>query len=140
MFENSAGKLKSILTAVFWIGQVVSTVFAFGLMEDTDNLSLLLIPIVFVVSWLSSLFIMAILEAMEKIYQINNMLENIEKDADCLYENVLIITKVTERKNSDLLDENNHNGSIPKKMKKAEAYHNKQYMSEVDSNEIDIDL
>lgn len=140
MFENAAGKLKSILNVFFWIIQFFSVIISCLYAERTNGVSLLIIPIVFAVSWISSLFVMAVLEAMENIYRINKKLKNIEEDADCLHENVLIITKVIERKNPDLLDENRHNERMLRKKEKAYPVQKKQYPSEVDNNEIDIHL
>lgn len=139
MFENSAGKLKSILSVLFWLTQIGAVIVACVLAEDNNWLSMLIIPIVFFVSWFSSLFVMAILEAMENIYNINEKLKKSEKYIDCIHENLLTVTKVVERKYPDLLDKPNCENA-PKKLKKANTFPRRERQVVFKDGENDIYL
>ena len=139
MFENAAGKLKELFVFFFWIIQIAVVIICCIYADDTNGLSLIIAPIVFIINWLGSLFVMAVLEAMENIYNINEKLKKSEKYMDCIHENLLTVAKVVERKYPDLLDKPNCENA-PKKLKKANTFPRRERQVVFKDGENDIYL
>jgi len=74
MFRNAGAKIKVLALIMFWITLIGGTILGFALMEDSEGLSLLLIPGAFLVGWLANLTLYAFGELCENVYEINNKL------------------------------------------------------------------
>ncbi len=80
MFENIGGKIKGTAKVFFWIGVISSIVVGIVFVGDTSGLSLLLILVGGLASWLSVLIIYGFGEIIEKLCEIERNTRGEKKD------------------------------------------------------------
>ena len=70
MYDNIGKKIKDLATAAFIFGTIIAVIFGLILANDTDGLSILLIIVGPIISWISSLTLYGFGELIDKVCEI----------------------------------------------------------------------
>lgn len=79
MFQGAGSKIKVLAQVFFWITVVAGVIAGLALAEDTDGVSLLLIPGALLSGWLSTIVLYAFGELCENMIILNNKVQHLEE-------------------------------------------------------------
>lgn len=71
MFQNAGKKLKTLAKVFFWIAVILGVILGVALAGSTHGLSLIIIPLVVIGSWLSTIALYAFGELCENVKNIS---------------------------------------------------------------------